>query len=82
MNQTSTPMTDAIDARDLAMLPDGLPGLTDEYRTLARRLERDRADLIAALANLENWATARGFTPSMNIAPVKQARATLARVRS
>lgn len=41
-----------------------------------------RDELAAALRDLENWATARGFQPDMNIQPVLNARAALAKVSS
>lgn len=85
--QSETPLTDAIAARDWKRTSYTKAG---ELEKLARRLERERAELIAALASIanandpshpkygENW---RGLESEFSDALISDAAAALAKVR-
>jgi hypothetical protein len=87
MNQTDTPMTDAMEtAQKCGCHPDG--GFNSHFLgcplysiDTMRRLERDRAALIAGGQNLLN-GLALSFDHAERRAAIAKFRATLARVRS
>ena len=79
MNQTATPMTDAaLEVADGHLIVNPELMALQQVTELARRLERDRAELIAALEGVcdgwDNWADKGRIERAID-----EARATLAR---
>ena len=81
MTDSQTPMTDALLALD-TLGPRRAVNVADDLEYLARRLERGRAELIAALAVITDHAceTYPHFEDARGQRDIAQARAVLAKV--